>query len=104
MSNLGRGYRWRSGKKEMHMVWLDIERANTPLPRFTDAAKFLFNKGGKLANQNLFPVFGTPDKVVASLYVTCLVCCVSIHSIVTDVLAFEKCHVGPPYPQMNRGG
>ena len=49
------------------MAWLDIERATTPLPRFTDAAKFLFNKGGKLANQNLFPVCGTPDKVVGQL-------------------------------------
>jgi hypothetical protein len=44
MSNLGRGYLWRSGKKEMHVVWLDIERPNAPLSRLTNAAKFLFNK------------------------------------------------------------
>ncbi len=51
----------------MHVVWLDIERPNAPLPRLTNAAKFLFNTYSKLANQNLFPVFGAPDKVIGQL-------------------------------------
>jgi hypothetical protein len=33
---------------------------------FTDTTDFLFDKRGELANQNLLPLFRTPDKVRSS--------------------------------------
>jgi hypothetical protein len=50
--------------KELHMISLDTERSYRPGVRFTDTADFLFEKRCQLPNQNLFAVFGTPDKVV----------------------------------------
>lgn len=67
LAPLAKGFLKGFVKKQMHIVWLDIERTNTPLLRFADAAKFLFNKGSKLANQKLFPVCGAPDKVIGQL-------------------------------------
>jgi len=53
--------------KEMHMIFLDIESAYRPRVGFTDAADFLLDKRGKLANQESFTVLGTPDKVITQL-------------------------------------
>ena len=63
MSDLGGCDRRWSIEKEMHMIFLHIERASRPGVGFTATADFLFDKGSKPANQNLFAVFGTPDKV-----------------------------------------
>ena len=65
--NLGRGNRWRSRKKEMDMVWLDVYRANRPVPCFADPTDFLLNERCQLAHQNLLPVLGAPDKVIGQL-------------------------------------
>ncbi len=65
--NLGRGNRWSSRKKEMDMVWLDVYRANRPVPYFTDPTDFLLNERCQLAHQNLLLVRGAPDKVIGQL-------------------------------------
>ena len=48
----------------MDMICLRIERPYRPGIGFTDTADFLFDKRRKFANENLFAVFGTPDKVI----------------------------------------
>ena len=49
----------------MHVVRLDVHRPNGPSILGTVAANLLLKKRGNLAHENLFPVFGTPDKVVS---------------------------------------
>ena len=51
----------------MHMVRLDAHCSNSPGILDTDAANLLFEKRCKLANKNLFAVFGAPDKMVSQL-------------------------------------
>src|SRR6266516_5691489 len=41
---------------------------------------------------------------VPVLYVTCLVCCASIHVSVTHVLSLVKSLLGPPYPYLKARG
>lgn len=73
----------------MHMIFLDVERTNGPGVRFTDTTNLLFDKWSDLPNENLLALLGTPDKMIAQLYVTCLVCCASIHNSTTFVLDFQ---------------
>jgi hypothetical protein len=54
----------RSIGKEMHMIRPPIECTYCPGVRLADTADFLFDQGSQLANQNLFAVCGTPDKVI----------------------------------------
>lgn len=49
------------------MIGLHIERTYRPGVGFTDATDFLFEKRGEFPDQNLFPVFGAPDKMVSQL-------------------------------------
>ena len=49
------------------MVWLDIERAYRPGLLSTDSAYLLLDKRRKIPDQNIFAVFGAPDKVVSQL-------------------------------------
>jgi hypothetical protein len=51
----------------MYMIFLHMERAYRPGVRFADVTDFPFDKWSKLANQNLFALFRTPDKVVSKL-------------------------------------
>jgi hypothetical protein len=51
--------------KEMYVIYLHVERTYRPGVGFTDATDFLFDKRGELANQNLLPIFRTPDKVIS---------------------------------------
>jgi len=51
----------------MDMIGLHVERAYRPGVGFTNAANFPFEKRCQLPNQNLFAVFGAPDKVVSQL-------------------------------------
>ena len=51
----------------MHMVGLDVHCSNEPGILSTDATNLLFKKRGNLADQNLFAVFGAPDKVIGQL-------------------------------------
>ncbi len=51
----------------MYMIGLDVHCSNGPGILSTDATNLLFKKRGNLANENLFPVFGTPDKMVGQL-------------------------------------
>ena len=48
----------------MDMICLHVESAYRPSIGFTDATNFLFEKRCKLPDQNLFTVFGAPDKVI----------------------------------------
>ncbi len=50
--------------KEMHMIFLDIESAYRPGVRFANPAQFLFHKCRNLSGQEMFPILGTPDKVI----------------------------------------
>jgi hypothetical protein len=49
------------------MLCLHIESAYRPGIGFADAVDFPFHKRRKLARQNLFAIFGTPDKVIGQL-------------------------------------
>ena len=49
------------------MVRLDVQSANGPALFSTDTTNLLFKKRGELADQNLFAVVGTPDKVIGQL-------------------------------------
>jgi hypothetical protein len=49
----------------MDMILLHMKSAYGPGHGFTDTTNFLFDKCRKLANQNLFALFGTPDKMVS---------------------------------------
>ncbi len=51
----------------MHMVGLDIHCSNGPGILSTDTTNLLFKKRGDLAHENLFTVFGAPDKMVGQL-------------------------------------
>jgi hypothetical protein len=51
----------------MHMVRLDIHCSNGPGILGTDATNPLFKKRGDLANEKLFAIFWTPDKMVSQL-------------------------------------
>ncbi len=51
----------------MHVVGLDIHCSNKPNILSTDATNLLFEKRCNPANENLFPIFGTPDKMVSKL-------------------------------------
>jgi hypothetical protein len=53
--------------KEMHVIFLHIERPYRPGVRFADTTEFLLHKGREFPNQNLFAVCGSPDKVIGSL-------------------------------------
>jgi hypothetical protein len=53
--------------KEMDMIFLHIERTYRPGVGFTETTNFLFDECSQLAHQNLFPLLGTPDKVVSQL-------------------------------------
>ena len=46
------------------MIFLYMKRTYRPGVRFAQTTDFLFDKQGKLANQNLFPIRGAPDKVI----------------------------------------
>jgi len=46
------------------MIFLHIKRTYRPGVRFAETTDFLFDKQSKLANQNLFPLLGAPDKVI----------------------------------------
>jgi hypothetical protein len=48
----------------MHMIFLHMKRTSHPGVRFAETMDFLFDKQSKLANQNLFPILGAPDKVI----------------------------------------
>jgi len=48
----------------MHMIFLHVKRTYRPGVRFAETTDFLFDKQSKLANQNLFPLLGAPDKVI----------------------------------------
>jgi hypothetical protein len=50
----------------MDMIFLYIERTYRPGVGFADATDFLLDKRGDLASQDVFPVLGTPDKVIGS--------------------------------------
>jgi hypothetical protein len=52
---------------DRHVVGLDVHRSNGPDILDTDATNLLCKKRGNLADQNLFAVFGTPDKMVGQL-------------------------------------
>lgn len=45
------------------MFFLYSKRTYRPGVRFAETTDFLFDKQSKLANQNLFPILGVPDKV-----------------------------------------
>jgi hypothetical protein len=51
----------------MHMVRLDIHCSNGPSILSTDATNLLFKNRGDLANENLFALGGTADKMVSQL-------------------------------------
>jgi hypothetical protein len=51
----------------MYMVRLDVQRSDDPALLRADAADFLFKKRRQFPNQNLFALFGTPDKMVSEL-------------------------------------
>ena len=46
------------------MIFLYSKRTYRPGVRFAETTDFLFDKQSKLANQNLFPILGAPDKVI----------------------------------------
>lgn len=46
------------------MVRLDVHCSDGPALFRADATDFLFKKRRQFPNQNLFAVFGTPDKVI----------------------------------------
>ena len=46
------------------MIFLHMKRTYRPGVRFAETTDFLFDKQSKLANQNLFPILGAPDKVI----------------------------------------
>jgi hypothetical protein len=48
----------------MDVIFLHVESAYRPGVRFANTTDFLFDKHRKLANKNLFPIFGAPDKVI----------------------------------------
>lgn len=64
MSDLRGSNRWGSTEKKMHMIGVHAESADGPGVRFTDATDFLFEKRCQFPCQNLFPLFGIPDKVI----------------------------------------
>ena len=45
----------------MDMILLNSESTYGPGVGFTDTADLLFHKCRKLADQDVFPIFGTPD-------------------------------------------
>ena len=49
------------------MVGLDVHCSNGPGILSTDATNLLFKKRGNPAHENLFVLFGTPDKMVSQL-------------------------------------
>jgi hypothetical protein len=51
----------------MYMVRLDVHCSNEPSILSADATNLLFKKRGNLADQNLFALCGTPDKMVSQL-------------------------------------
>ncbi len=51
----------------MHMIGLHVERAYRPGIGFTNAADFPVKKRCQFPNENLLPIFRTPDKMVAEL-------------------------------------
>jgi len=50
----------------MHVIFLDSESASRPGVRFANPVPFLFHKCCNLSGQVVFPVLGTPDKVIGS--------------------------------------
>ena len=55
----------RHTEKEMYVIYLHVERTYRPGVGFTDTTDYLFDKRGELTNQNLLPIFWTPDKVIS---------------------------------------
>ena len=51
----------------MHMIGLHVKGTYRPGVRFTDTTNFLFDQRSQLANENLFAVFRTSDKIVSQL-------------------------------------
>ena len=45
------------------MLWLDVHRSDRPMILSTDAPDLWFKERGDRADQNLFAVVGTPDKM-----------------------------------------
>ena len=46
---------------------MHVKGTYRPGVRFTDTTNFLFDQRSQLANENLFAVFRTPDKMVSQL-------------------------------------
>lgn len=67
----------------MHVIGLNVQRANGPGISLAYPAEFCFHKRGQLANEELLAVFGAPDKMVRKFVgdMFAMLCIHTCHSI-----------------------
>lgn len=77
----------------MDVISLHVERTSRPGVGSTDTTDVLFEKRSELTNQNLLPIFRTPDKVRSSC-VGDMFGMLRIHT-----LHYNKCSLFPEVPR-----